>query len=90
MMEEKFKSLKDLFDNLKMELARLRAEFEGHKNKDFVLLEQRVTALEKRITQLLQQIASMGSGHNNVSSGIDAGALAEIERRLSDLEDKFN
>lgn len=90
MVEEKFKSLKDLFDNLKMELARLRAEFEGHKNKDFVLLEQRVTALEKRITQLLQQMSSMGSGHNNVSSGIDAGALGEIERRLSDLEDKFN
>lgn len=90
MGEEKFKSLKDLFDNLKMELARLRAEFEGHKNKDFVLLEQRVTALEKRITQLIQQMSSMGGGHNNVSSGIDAGALSEIERRLSNLEDKFN
>ena len=90
-LEEKHKNLKELFDNLKMELARLRAEFDQHKNKDFVILEQRVTALEKRIAQILQQIASLGSGgHAPVSSGIDAGALAEIERRLADLEDKFN
>jgi hypothetical protein len=34
------------------EVDRLRSEFEQHKNKDFVALNDRVTAIEKRLSAL--------------------------------------
>lgn len=43
------KKIKDAQESLKFELDRLRAEFENFKSKDFRDLENRVTALEKRL-----------------------------------------
>lgn len=76
-------------ENLRHELERLRAEFEQHKVKDFGDLANRVTALEKRINQIMAQLASMG-GPVAQSNGADAGALAELEIRVGNLENGLN
>ena len=69
---------------LNHELERLRAEFEQHKNKDFKDLENRVTALEKKLNTILERLNNMGSGNGQV---MDDGRIANLERRVQALED---
>ena len=69
------------------ELDRLRAEFEMHRDKDFASLENRVTALEKKLLGILQKLNNLPSGP--VGSGIDDGKLADILKRLADLENRL-
>ena len=69
------------------ELDRLRAEFEMHRDKDFASLENRVTALEKKLLGIIQKLNNLPSGP--VGSGIDDGKLADILKRLADLENRL-
>ena len=83
-LEDKImKEFNKAVDNLKYELERLRAEFEQHKNKDFRDLENRVTALEKKLQAILDRMANMNSG----GPVMDDGRIADLERRVSALED---
>lgn len=69
---------------LNHEIERLRAEFEMHKNKDFKDLENRVSALEKKLNAILDRLNSMGNGQGQM---MDEGRIANLERRVQALED---
>lgn len=81
--DELMKEFNKAIDNLKYELERLRAEFEQHKNKDFRDLENRVSALEKKLQAILDRMANMNQG----GPVMDDGRLADHERRITALED---
>ena len=62
----------------------LRAEFDGQK-KAHELLENRVTALEKKVQGILEKLANLGN--NTGGPVMDDGRIANLERRVQALED---
>ena len=78
-------------ENLKHEIERLRADFEGFKGKEFRDLEARVTALEKKFLNLQNAFANLkipeSSGGNN---GVSQEAFNALAQRVADLEDALN
>ena len=84
-LEERLNSKFDkALQNLHHDLEMLRAEFDGQK-KAHDLLENRVTALEKKMQAILEKLANLGN--NTGGPVMDDGRIANLERRVQALED---
>jgi len=83
------KKIDDGDDKLQHEHDRLRAEFEQFKNKDFMALEARVTALEKKFLNLANAFANMKIPEAS-GGGVSQEEFNALAQRVSDLEDALN
>lgn len=80
-------------DGVKIDLDNLRREFEAFKNNDFKKLQDRVTALEKRLKELAAQLArhiDECQGGNRGNNTADLEALQNLANRMDHVEQKIN
>jgi len=96
-MESNQATLKDLLHKMSKQMEsnqnkhnsdieQLRAEFEFHKNKDFTALAERVTALEKKHSQLANTVANWKVPEAKGGNGVDSSVIRELQDRVSALE----
>ena len=80
--------IKDTADSLNHKHEMLSAEFENFKQRDFRELEARVTALEKKLHRLAEQVNNIKMP--DVIGNTDDGALRALAEKVAELEDALN
>jgi LmbE family N-acetylglucosaminyl deacetylase len=79
---------------LRGELAKLKGDYEHHKQKDFVMLVHRVEALEKALRQLQVEVSNIHvpapsrpqPTHPHPTEHFDNSALDKLAGRVMQLE----
>lgn len=82
-------------DGLRFEIERTKNEFDSFKVKEFAELTQRVSTLEKKLTNLMTTVHNLklpADTGNNVDDGLLrelADRLSALERDVEDLKNQF-
>jgi hypothetical protein len=68
----------------------LRAEFDHHKGKDFVVLMERVAQLEKKHSHLAHTVANWKMPEVSSGGNVDSQAVKNLQERVERLEAGFD